>query len=260
MSKSYVCSLIGVAALGLWASCATEASPPSASDTSLAASRAASFIEHGAGYRADSASHLVDVVAGSIAMAPKPAAGARATALGSVSLVTSAARRGASALELTVLESGLSAPDVVETVRADFIELLRNTETGAEQSWRFSQPPGGSGDLVIEVTPSGVSYSSVTATGLRFTSAQLEMTYGHGTWIDADGDRWSIPATFLNGHISLTVPAAVLSSSAFPAVLDPQIIVTPIGGQPGFTGSRSLNPRVTVSPIGQEAGRGEASS
>ena len=252
MSKNLVCSLIGVVALGLWAACATEAAPPSASDASLAASRAATFIEHGAGYRADSASHLVDVVAGSIELAPKPpAAGARPSALGSVSLVTSAARRGASALELTVLESGLSAPDVVETVRADFIELLRNTETGAEQSWRFSQPPGGSGDLVVEVTPSGVSYSTVTATGLHFTSAQLQMTYGHGTWIDADGDRWSIPATYLNGHISLTVPASVLSSSAFPAVLDPQIIVSPIGGQPpSFTGSMSLNPQIIVSPIG----------
>jgi hypothetical protein len=51
--------------------------------------------------------------------------------------------------------------------------------------------------------------------------------------VEADGDRWEVPATFIDGRIQLTVPASVLTSSSFPAVLDPQIIVTPIGGQPG---------------------------
>lgn len=254
MTKTYVRSWIGIMAVSFWASCAMDsaggASERSAqSETSSAASRAAAFVAHGDGYRADSASHLVDVLAGDVVLVPKALAsseGAPLTSstagLGTVSLATTAVYRGATGLDLTVLESGLSSPDVVETVRADFIELLRNTEEGAEQSWRFAQAPGTSGNLVVEVTPSSVTYSTSTAAGLLFTSSTLQMSYGHGTWIDADGDRWAIPAAYTSGHIQLTVPAAVLAASAFPAVLDPQIIVSPIGGQPGFAGGGSLRP------------------
>lgn len=86
---------------------------------------------------------------------------------------------------------------------------------------------------MVEITPTGVRYTESTAAGRRFErSGELSLRYSHGIWVEADGDRWAVPATFVDGHIQLTVPASVIAGSSFPAVLDPQIIVTPIGGGP----------------------------
>jgi hypothetical protein len=54
------------------------------------------------------------------------------------------------------------------------------------------------------------------------------VSYSHGTWIDAGGHATAVPARFDGGRILLTVPADVVSRSTYPAVLDPEIVVTPI--------------------------------
>lgn len=155
-----------------------------------------------------------------------------------VALETVAVQRGAVALDVTVLADDRSAPGTVAIVRGDFVETVEALATQAgqpagstylEQSWQFSQAPGAAGDLVITVATTGLDYLGTTADGLALRHAgQLDVRYSHGTWLDASGAQWAIPAHHDSGHIVLTVPAAVVAASRFPAVLDPQIVVTPI--------------------------------
>jgi hypothetical protein len=218
----------------------------SAADGSGGAARRAQddgvvFVERAGGFRAEPAGQQIEIVEGLIAVAAAPAAPAAGAKRNSVqhvgaevTLETTAARRGATSLDVTARGSALVAPDLVETARGELTERLRSNRDGAEQSWWFDRAPGAQGDLVVEITPTGVRYLESTAAGLRFERAgELSLRYSHGIWVEADGDRWEVPATFIDGRIQLTVPASVLTSSSFPAVLDPQIIVTPIGGQPG---------------------------
>ncbi|MBZ4371629.1 Ig-like domain-containing protein [Corallococcus sp. AS-1-6] len=109
--------------------------------------------------------------------------------------------------------------------RGDVTEHLRNAEDGVEQSWTFEHAPSGLGDLVVEVPVKGLTYQGTTGTGLHFTDARtgLGFRYGHGTWVDGRGQRTSVEARFVEGHIQLRVPAGVLDASAYPAVLDPRI-------------------------------------
>ena len=193
------------------------------------------FTPQGAGFRAEPRGQRIEIAGGVISLATREAdegAGGRRSLGASVTVTTTAARRGAQALDVTPLATTQVAPNLVETKRAAFTEQLRSTAEGAEQSWRFAQPPGAQGDLVVQVTPAGVAYLSSSAEGLQFVRAgELTLRYSHGVWIEADGDRTAIPAQFVNGQIQLTVPAVVMAGTAFPAVLDPQIIVTPISGQ-----------------------------
>jgi large repetitive protein len=62
-------------------------------------------------------------------------------------------------------------------------------------------------------------------TGLHFAAGSLLVRYGHATWVDARGIRTPVPAVFSNGSLRMEVPADVLASSTYPAVLDP--IITP---------------------------------
>lgn len=104
-------------------------------------------------------------------------------------------------------------------------EHLRNRAGGVEQSWAFDSRPPCGGDLVVKLPVSGQRFASRTASGLHFEDEETGMglRYGHGTWIDARGERHGVPARFRDGRIELRVPAKVVSESSFPAVLDPQV-------------------------------------
>ncbi len=219
---------VGMAAALLFAAGCTETS---STETSRSASAAIAFTAHGEGYRAESVDHRLDIVRGVFTLAARPSSTQEHAQSLAVELETVAARRGLLALDLSVLQSGLAAPDTVETVRGDFIEQLRSTATGAEQSWHFDAAPGQNGELTVEVEADQVKYLGADQDGLFFERPNtLRLSYSHGVWIDADGDRRAIPARYVAGRISLTVPAEVVAASSFPAVLDPQIIITPIGG------------------------------
>jgi hypothetical protein len=212
---------------------ATEQS--AAPSARLAQSGGVGFVARAEGFRAEAAGQQIEISEGVIALAAAPVAGGGATAQrAAVTLETTGVRRGAYALDVTALGSALVAPELVETARGELVERLRSNREGAEQSWWFDRAPGAQGDLVVEITPAGARYAETTAAGLRFERAgELSLRYSHGIWVEADGDRWPVPATFVDGRIRLTVPASVIAGSSFPAVLDPQIIVSPIGGQPG---------------------------
>ncbi len=142
------------------------------------------------------------------------------------SLETVAVSRGVP-LDVTVLSVD-SADGRVTLTRNDFAEVVQGDADRAEQSWHFDLPPGGAGELTIEITTAGLGYLDTTSDGVLLRAAgNIGVRYGHGTWVDANGYRTSVAARHANGRILLTVPAAVVSGSAFPAVLDPIIIVTP---------------------------------
>lgn len=106
-----------------------------------------------------------------------------------------------------------------------FIEHLRNSEQGVEQSWSFDAPPSGRGELRVHIPVTGLVYTQTSEQGLHFADARtgLGFRYGHGTWVDGNGQRTAVPAEFVDGQIQLRVPESVLASSAYPAVLDPVV-------------------------------------
>jgi hypothetical protein len=146
-----------------------------------------------------------------------------------VAVETVAARRGASSVDVTVRGDERSSSGLVTIERAGFVEAVHDIPGGVEQSWRFQQSPGRSGDLSVSVAVPNLDYLATTGDGLSFRRGNaLTVLYGNGTWIDAAGRRFPVPARYVEGHIELTVPADVVADSAFPAVLDPKIVVTPI--------------------------------
>jgi hypothetical protein len=84
-----------------------------------------------------------------------------------IDLETVAASRGDTALDVTALDI-LPAPGTVTTLRADFVETVRDTGEGAEQSWQFPSVPGSAGDLVIAIDASGSSTSAPATAASSF--------------------------------------------------------------------------------------------
>jgi len=111
--------------------------------------------------------------------------------------------------------------------RSGVAEHFRNNKDGVEQSWSFEQKPGGTGDLEVRLPVKSGRFLGETANGLHFAagSSGLGVRYGHGTWVDAEGQRTPVPARFEANSIVLSVPAQVVDASTYPAVLDP--IVSP---------------------------------
>jgi hypothetical protein len=141
---------------------------------------------------------------------------------------TVAATRGTSALDMSVLRTEQTEPMTVTITRREFVEVQERRAFSIEQSWRFDRAVGQTGDLRIVVRLPGMTYLDRTATGLHFQGQGCDAFYGDGTWIDAAGRRVALPARVDRGSILLLVPAAAVAASAFPAVLDPVIVVTPM--------------------------------
>jgi hypothetical protein len=116
-------------------------------------------------------------------------------------------------------------------------ETLENTRAGVEQSWQFDAAPPGNGGLVVRVPVQGAGSASRSDRGLRFgdPSSAGAAVYSDATWVDARGNRTTVPVSWRQGAIEIDVPSAVVSSSSYPAVLDPTVgpefvIATPSSG------------------------------
>ncbi|ATB27228.1 hypothetical protein [Melittangium boletus] len=111
--------------------------------------------------------------------------------------------------------------------RGEVVERLRNGADGVEQSWHFERRPAGTEALEVRVPVEGGHFLGETDSGLHFAEGAtgVGVRYGHGTWVDARGERTPVPARFEGDAIVLRVPASVVDASAYPAVLDP--IVSP---------------------------------
>ncbi len=136
--------------------------------------------------------------------------------------------------------------------RQGYVERFHNNHTGVEQSWLFESQPTEPGDIIVRVAVSGQDYLGTTPSGLHFAPpGDVGTIYSHGTWIDANGVESYILSEFIDGQIVLRVPAAVVASSAFPAVLDPQVdrvevaVDSPLTGSP--TGAQSTAPAIAFS-------------
>jgi hypothetical protein len=202
------------------------------------------FDPRGAGFRGGYQTHQVDVTNGLIEItALQPQDGVAPRKSPTLGLQTSAVWRGEEVLDSTPIRTAMTAANLVETVRGGYRETVRNEPEGIEQSWHFDAAPAGQGDLMIAVDASGLDYQGVTPGGLHFRrTGELGLRYSHGTWIEADGDRWDVPASYDNGRIVLSVPADVVEKSAYPAVLDPTVTAevlndTPVLGSSGIDNS-----------------------
>lgn len=119
-----------------------------------------------------------------------------------------------------VLRRGL-----VEVDRGWAIEHITESPLGLEQSWQFKTKPAAP-SVHIRMAVSDATLVGTSSAGLVFrTSDQHYLRYGDGTWIDARGERWRVPARFVSGAIELIVPETVLDHTVYPAVLDPVISV-----------------------------------
>jgi hypothetical protein len=144
------------------------------------------------------------------------------------------------------LAAAIAAPPVLtragaaELDRGAAVEVVRTIDRGIEQSWRFDDEPAAldaDADLVVRVAVTGQSHAGHTATGHHFVdpATGLGFAYGDATWVDATGARSAVPVAYTGGELVLTVPAAVVRRSAYPAVLDPVVssefgLDTPIVG------------------------------
>jgi hypothetical protein len=145
-----------------------------------------------------------------------------------LSLETTRIVRGTQVLasEEQAASSVLEPDGSVSLRRADVTERIENDGAGIEQSWRFDQPPSGTGDLLVRVRAGGERYSASSDHGLHFGSASGPgLRYGTATWVDASGKRTVVVPRFdaVAGEIVMAVPDAVVASSQYPAVLDPTL-------------------------------------
>jgi hypothetical protein len=142
---------------------------------------------------------------------------------------TVAVTRGDTALDVSAVGRATSAAGVETILRRDFVEILQPIPAGIEQSWAFDHEPGSTGDLTIAVDAARLDYMTTDSDGIELRQpGGLDVHYSDGTWVDARGTRTGIPAHFDHGRIMLTVPAAVIDASTFPASLDPEVVVGPL--------------------------------
>jgi hypothetical protein len=167
---------------------------------------------------------------------------------------TSAVSIGRTALAGDVHSVGVNTTGDLYLSRGSFIEKYTNNLFGVQQSWMFPFRPTTSGDLVVRVDVAGQEFVGAFPLGLHFAPAgDFGTTYGNATWIDGNGVETAIPSRFENGQIVLRVPSAVVASSKFPAVLDPQIdrnetpVDSPVNNAP--TGANAIQPAVASSGV-----------
>lgn len=147
---------------------------------------------------------------------------------GAVHLTTVAVARGPLDLSSDRVSARVESDGSLSLSRGDLVERLTNSDQGVEQSWLFGDRPEGTGDLEVRVRVRGMVFAGRTAHGLHFKDPKtgLGIRYGWASWVDAMDKRWQLQSRFDEevGAVVLSVPAAVLDSSAYPAVLDPVLM------------------------------------
>ena len=138
---------------------------------------------------------------------------------------TAAIERGTEVIRGVAAQARVGDHGELVIEREGFEERLVNEASGVEQSWTFPRAPSGQGDLLVEVSVEGHEFAGVTAGGLHFVdpATGVGVRYGHATWIDAVGARHELPAHWDGARIELRVPAELVETSPYPAVLDPVV-------------------------------------
>lgn len=126
--------------------------------------------------------------------------------------------------EITALPTTISQIDSQQLVlhRPNVDERLTENEDGLHQQWEFAAPM--TTDVVVEVTATGADQISQDEGGVFITSATLAAVhYGTATWVDNAGVRTPVTTEVVGATLRMTVPAAVVAASQFPAKLDPTL-------------------------------------
>jgi hypothetical protein len=133
-------------------------------------------------------------------------------------------------------------------IAADPVALTLRKGDAREQQWWFAARPAGDGPLEVRVGVEGAAYERDDGEGLVFAAGSARVRYGHGLWIDARGIRVPVPARFdaERGEVVLSLSAADLAQSAYPAVLDPDIVL--------LNGTGLIDPRMGASAVYPAAG------
>jgi FG-GAP-like repeat len=162
-------------------------------------------------------------------------------------LATVTLRRGANAAREG--QPALQPDGTVLVDRGVAVEHLTPSDGSLEQSWAFERRPEGTGDLEIAVAAAGPEFAGEGGSGIEFADAEAgaRLRYGVATWIDAAGQRTVVQPRWSSGRILLRVPAELVESSAYPAVLDP--IVGPVTTENNPMGAH-FNITVAANPDG----------
>ncbi|MFN0248370.1 MAG: hypothetical protein ACKV2T_15875 [Kofleriaceae bacterium] len=134
---------------------------------------------------------------------------------------------GGRTLDVAPLDTAVDE-ETLDLVRAEFVETFEVNDEGVAQSWGFPRRPDTAADLVVTVDVAEVTAIDRVEDGLRLRRAgEVDVFYGDATFIDAAGGRTAVPSTYARDRIVLAVPASVVAAASFPAILDPQMVITP---------------------------------
>jgi hypothetical protein len=132
--------------------------------------------------------------------------------------------RGGVTLDSAAGPGSVSPDGALTLTRGPVEEQLHNSERGVEQRWSFARAPEGQGDLTLRVPVRGLRLVGETAGGVHFADASgLGVRYGQAIWTDASGQRRELRARAVPGAVELQVPASVLASATYPALLAPNV-------------------------------------
>ena len=154
-------------------------------------------------------------------------------------LETQEITRGGSRLDCNTTGVVHAEPALLLSERCGVDEEIRAHAQGLAQAWRFPTRPEGIGDMQVRVAVGGHAGHRRDARGHVFSGpdASSSIRYGTATWIDARGAAREVPVGYDGAELVLTVPAALVEGSAYPAVLDPVI-----------SAERRLNAPLVVAP------------
>jgi hypothetical protein len=101
-------------------------------------------------------------------------------------------------------------------------ERLLQTRDGLRQQWELLKPFAS--DFVVEIGVEGADQLIQDDGGVFIgSSALVSAHYGRATWVDHAGARTPVAVEVDGAIVRMTVPAAVIAASQFPATLDPVI-------------------------------------
>jgi hypothetical protein len=101
-------------------------------------------------------------------------------------------------------------------------EIYETRRDGLYQSFVFSAPPAGAGDLVVRIAVESSLARAGAANGLALEAPGLgAITIGAVTGIDANGARVDGALRWSGGELELSLPASFVDAAAYPLVLDP---------------------------------------
>ena len=144
-----------------------------------------------------------------------------------ITLRTSMVTHGGRALDMAIVET-TEASGELALARPEFVETLQLTDVGVEQSWLFPRSPGDLTNLVVTLDVGHVTDVARVDGGLRLRrDGEIDVFYSDATWIDAAGVRVPLRSDYAAGRIVLAVPAGVVATTSYPAILDPLIVITP---------------------------------